>query len=47
MKRLLKKLATSQVKSFIQNIHQFRDASIKDDKKQSIKSNDFDEAQRA
>ena len=41
-------VATSQVKSFIQNIHHFRDASIKDTLNPPIeKVTIFDEAQRA
>jgi hypothetical protein len=44
---ITKKLATSQVKSFIQNIHHFRDASIKDNKAPIEKVTIFDEAQRA
>lgn len=44
---LTKSLATSQVKSFIQNIHHFRDASIKDEKAPIEKVTIFDEAQRA
>jgi len=39
--------ATSQVKSFIQNIHHFRDASIRDPKPPIEKVTIFDEAQRA
>lgn len=39
--------ASSQVKSFIQNIHHFRDASIKDEKAPIEKVTIFDEAQRA
>jgi hypothetical protein len=47
MKRLLKKkLASSQVKSFIQNIHPLETPQLKMIKHQ-LKSNDFDEAQRA
>ncbi|MBS7253014.1 DUF2075 domain-containing protein [Flavobacterium branchiicola] len=42
-----KSLAKSQVKSFIQNIHHFRDASIKDEKAPIEKVTIFDEAQRA
>ncbi|MHC0439871.1 DUF2075 domain-containing protein [Flavobacterium sp. 3-210] len=42
-----KSSATSHVKSFIQNIHHFRDASIKDEKAPIEKVTIFDEAQRA
>lgn len=42
-----KNLADSQVKSFIQNIHHFRDASLKDEKAPIEKVTIFDEAQRA
>lgn len=44
---ITKSSAKSQVKSFIQNIHHFRDASIKDDKAPIEKVTIFDEAQRA
>ena len=44
---ITKSLASSQVKSFIQNIHHFRDASIKDEKAPIEKVTIFDEAQRA
>lgn len=44
---MTKSLASSQVKSFIQNIHHFRDASIKDEKAPVEKVTIFDEAQRA
>lgn len=44
---LSKETAKSQVKSFIQNIHHFRDSSIKDDKAPIEKVTIFDEAQRA
>lgn len=44
---MTKSLASSQVKSFIQNIHHFRDASIKDQKAPIEKVIIFDEAQRA
>ncbi|MBP1225286.1 DUF2075 domain-containing protein [Flavobacterium sp. 1355] len=44
---ITKSSATSQVKSFIQNIHHFRDASIKDEKAPIEKVTIFDEAQRA
>lgn len=44
---MTKSLASSQVKSFIQNIHHFRDVSIKDDKAPIEKVTIFDEAQRA
>jgi len=44
---MTKSLASSQVKSFIQNIHHFRDASIKDKKAPIEKVTIFDEAQRA
>lgn len=44
---ITKTLATSHVKSFIQNIHHFRDASIKDEKAPIEKVTIFDEAQRA
>lgn len=44
---MTKSLASSQVKSFIQNIHHFRDASIKDEKAPIEKVTIFDEAQRA
>jgi hypothetical protein len=44
---MTKSSASSQVKSFIQNIHHFRDASIKDDKAPIEKVTIFDEAQRA
>lgn len=42
-----KSSATSHVKSFIQNIHHFRDSSIKDEKAPIEKVTIFDEAQRA
>jgi hypothetical protein len=44
---LTKDNAKSQVKSFIQNIHHFRDASLKDEKAPIEKVTIFDEAQRA
>jgi hypothetical protein len=44
---LSKENAKSQVKSFIQNIHHFRDASLRDDKAPIEKVTIFDEAQRA
>lgn len=44
---MTKSLASSQVKSFIQNIHHFRDASIKDENAPIEKVTIFDEAQRA
>lgn len=44
---LTKDIAKSQVKSFIQNIHHFRDASIKDEKPPIERVTIFDEAQRA
>lgn len=44
---LTKEKAKSQVKSFIQNIHHFRDASLKDNKAPIEKVTIFDEAQRA
>ena len=44
---ITKSLASSQVKSFIQNIHHFRDASLKDEKAPIEKVTIFDEAQRA
>ena len=44
---LTKSLASSQVKSFIQNIHHFRDASLNDLKAPIEKVTIFDEAQRA
>lgn len=44
---ITKSSATSHVKSFIQNIHHFRDASIKDEKAPIEKVTIFDEAQRA
>lgn len=44
---MTKSLASSQVKSFIQNIHHFRDASLKDEKAPIEKVTIFDEAQRA
>lgn len=44
---LSKENAKSQVKSFIQNIHHFRDTSLKDDKAPIEKVTIFDEAQRA
>ncbi|MEN9335387.1 MAG: hypothetical protein RLZZ500_374 [Bacteroidota bacterium] len=44
---LSKESAKSQVKSFIQNIHHFRDSSLKDDKAPIEKVTIFDEAQRA
>ena len=44
---LSKDNAKSQVKSFIQNIHHFRDASLKDEKAPIEKVTIFDEAQRA
>ncbi|MFL9837622.1 DUF2075 domain-containing protein [Flavobacterium sp. ST-75] len=46
-KPITKGQATSQVKSFIQNIHHFRDASLKDEKAPIEKVTIFDEAQRA
>jgi hypothetical protein len=46
-KPITKFAATSQVKSFIQNIHHFRDASLKDEKPPIEKVTIFDEAQRA
>lgn len=45
--KITKSLADSQVKSFIQNIHHFRDASLKDEKAPIEKVTIFDEAQRA
>jgi len=42
-----KSIASSQVKSFIQNIHHFRDSSLKDEKAPIEKVTIFDEAQRA
>lgn len=45
--KITKNLADSQVKSFIQNIHHFRDASLKDEKAPIEKVTIFDEAQRA
>ena len=45
--KLSKENAKSQVKSFIQNIHHFRDASLRDDKAPIEKVTIFDEAQRA
>jgi len=44
---LSKDKAKSQVKSFIQNIHHFRDASLQDEKAPIEKVTIFDEAQRA
>lgn len=44
---ITKSSATSHVKSFIQNIHHFRDASLKDEKAPIEKVTIFDEAQRA
>ncbi|WP_333600205.1 DUF2075 domain-containing protein [Flavobacterium sp.] len=44
---LSKENAKSQVKSFIQNIHHFRDASLQDSKAPIEKVTIFDEAQRA
>jgi hypothetical protein len=44
---ITKFMATSHVKSFIQNIHHFRDASLKDDRPPIEKVTIFDEAQRA
>lgn len=44
---MTKSLASSQVKSFIQNIHHFRDASLNDSKAPIEKVTIFDEAQRA
>jgi hypothetical protein len=44
---ITKYAACSQVKSFVQNIHHFRDASIKDTKAPIEKVTIFDEAQRA
>jgi hypothetical protein len=44
---ITKSSATSHVKSFIQNIHHFRDASIRDQKAPIEKVTIFDEAQRA
>jgi len=44
---ITKSSASSHVKSFIQNIHHFRDASIKDEKAPIEKVTIFDEAQRA
>ena len=44
---MTKSLASSQVKSFIQNIHHFRDSSISDEKAPIEKVTIFDEAQRA
>lgn len=44
---ITKKVASSQVKSFIQNIHHFRDASLQDTKAPIEKVTIFDEAQRA
>jgi hypothetical protein len=46
-KTITKSVASSQVKSFIQNIHHFRDASLRDDKAPIEKVTIFDEAQRA
>jgi hypothetical protein len=45
--KITKSAAHSQVKAFIQNIHHFRDASLKDDKAPIEKVTIFDEAQRA
>ncbi|MEZ4838164.1 DUF2075 domain-containing protein [Flavobacterium sp.] len=45
--KITKSAAHSQVKAFIQNIHHFRDASIKDEKAPIEKVTIFDEAQRA
>jgi hypothetical protein len=44
---ITKSSAISNVKSFIQNIHHFRDASIRDEKAPIEKVTIFDEAQRA
>ncbi|AWH84325.1 hypothetical protein HYN59_03980 [Flavobacterium album] len=44
---ITKYAASSEVKSFIQNIHHFRDASIRDNKAPIEKVTIFDEAQRA
>lgn len=44
---ITKSSAISHVKSFIQNIHHFRDASIRDEKAPIEKVTIFDEAQRA
>ncbi|MDW8849839.1 DUF2075 domain-containing protein [Flavobacterium sp. MMLR14_040] len=44
---IAKSSAISHVKSFIQNIHHFRDASIRDEKAPIEKVTIFDEAQRA
>ena len=44
---ITKSSATSHVKSFIQNIHHFRDTSIRDEKAPIEKVTIFDEAQRA
>ncbi|MCW4470635.1 DUF2075 domain-containing protein [Flavobacterium sp. MFBS3-15] len=44
---ITKKVASSHVTSFIQNIHHFRDASLKDTKPPIEKVTIFDEAQRA
>lgn len=46
-KNLSKEKAKSEVKSFIQNIHHFRDASLKDNKAPIERVTIFDEAQRA
>lgn len=46
-KQLTKESAKSEVKSFIQNIHHFRDASLRDSKAPIEKVTIFDEAQRA
>lgn len=46
-KQLTKESAKSQVKSFIQNIHHFRDASLRDSRAPIEKVTIFDEAQRA
>ena len=46
-KPLTKESAKTQVKSFIQNIHHFRDASLRDNKAPIEKVTIFDEAQRA
>jgi len=44
---ITKSVASSQVKSFIQNIHHFRDASLRDPSAPIEKVTIFDEAQRA
>jgi hypothetical protein len=46
-KTITKKIALTHVESFIQNIHHFRDDSIKNDKPPIEKVTIFDEAQRA